>query len=71
MTITTQYGTEKQFAYHDYGYVKLAPNDGINFSGILSHTSGSTAATIYLDAPEDLTGSYLYVNGSWKKVNSM
>jgi phage-related protein len=61
---------EIAFVYHDHGYITLTPNDGLNFTCHCEYTSRSQNATVILDIPEDLTGSYLYIGGTWKKINS-
>lgn len=68
VSLTSSYGTEPAFAYHDSGYLTLAPNDTLNYSVFLSHTAGSRNAQMMMDITEDLTGAYLWIDNAWNKI---
>ena len=61
-------GTEQGFAYHDYGYITLAPNDQTEFAVLVGHTAGSQEISTTDTAP-NLYNRFLYIDGVWRKVN--
>ena len=71
ISTTSIYGTEPTFLYHDYGHLRLEPNDEMNYTGFLIYNQGSQNAEIILEVPEDLTGMYLYIDDAWNRINSM
>lgn len=68
--LVSGYGTEHGFTYHDYGYITLAPNNMPEFSATVGHTAGSTQVT-FVDARPSIQGKYLYIDGVWRKVNTV
>lgn len=68
LTTVTQLGTEITFAYHDYDYVQLAPNDQLNYMVRAEYSEGSQNVHITTRVEEDLTGMYLYLDDEWNKI---
>lgn len=57
------------FAYHNEGYMTLAPYLPRIFQADASYTSGSDTVTFYAFTPtEDIIGKYIRLSGGWRKI---
>lgn len=67
--LITSQGTEHGFTYHDYGYIRLAPNDMPEFAVMVDHTANSSDIT-FPRIPQNVVEKFLYIDGVWRQVTS-
>ncbi len=62
--------SELAFAFHDEGYITLAPCTPFVRSVMISHTEGSNIVTSDGAFQKHMKGQYLYLNG-WRKISQV
>ena len=69
-TVLTDGSTaERSFAYHDHGFIELAPSCPVERDVYISYVSGSTSVTIIgAQISESAIGRYIMVGSDWKKI---
>lgn len=66
--ITDGTNAELGFIYHDHGFITLAPSPIVKRYIVVSY-NGNTVTCNQLFDPSDV-GKYLYISGTWYKINS-
>lgn len=64
-------GTERTlyFAFHDEGYIRLAPFDPLYRNIAVNTTAGSKTITTRAGTfSEDMLGQYIFIEGQWKYI---
>jgi len=69
-TVLTDGSTsERSFAYHDYGFIELAPSYPVYRDVHISYAAGSsTISIIGKPLSDDTVGMYINVDGNWLKI---
>lgn len=63
---------ENGCAYHDMGYISLAPNRILAEGAEVSTTAGSAAITASVGTfSQDMVGAYIWLDGQWKRINAV
>ena len=69
-TVLTDGSTaERSFAYHDHGFIELAPSCPVERDVYISYVGGSTSVTIIgAQIGESSIGRHIMVGAEWKKI---
>lgn len=69
--ITYDGARDLYFAFHDEGYIRLAPCMPVKRNLVVGTTSGSKTVTATSGSfNPDMVGQYIYIDGSWKYIGA-